>query len=359
MGVIRYYVDEHIAGAVVRALRARGVDAKTVTEARLRQAEDDEHLAFALRENRVTVTCDADYLRLHAQGVEHAGIVYSPRQMGIGALVRRLLLIHGVFTAEEIAAMGDMVTSPSYRHVPTGRLALLAQRLGRVFASASTWYRLVRERGWRRPRLRIHPPGPREGVRADVPNEIWHIDTTVVRLLDGTRAFVQAVIDNFSRRILAWRVSDRRDAGTSVALLLEAGSAVDDTLVPQLMADRGTENCNRKVDALVEQGRLRRVLAMVDVAFSNSLIEAWWRSLKHNWLFLQQLDSVAAVRRHVAFYVEEHNTSIPHSAFQGQTPDEMYFGRGDDLPDRLAAARTAARELRLTRNRARQCGVCA
>jgi transposase InsO family protein len=255
--------------------------------------------------------------------------------------------------------MGDMVTSPSYRHVPTGRLALLAQRMGRVFASASTWYRLVREREWRRPRLRIHPKGPKEGVRADEPNEIWHIDTTVVRLLDGTRAFVQAVIDNFSRRVLAWRVSDRRDAGTSVALLLEAGSAVDETLVPQLMADQGSENCNRKVDALVERGLLRRVLAMVDVAFSNSLIEAWWRSLKHNWLFLQQLDSVAAVRRHVAFYVEEHNTSIPHSAFQGQTPDEMYFGNGDGVPDRLADARAAARELRLTRNRARQCGVCA
>jgi hypothetical protein len=64
---------------------------------------------------------------------------------------------------------------------------------------------------------------------------------------------------------------------------------------------------------------------------------------------------VAAVRRHVAFYVEEHNSEIPHSAFQGQTPDKMYFGGGDGVPDRL----TAARELRLTRNRARQCGVCA
>jgi transposase InsO family protein len=34
---------------------------------------------------------------------------------------------------------------------------------------------------------------------------MWHIDTTVIRLLDGTRAYLHAVIDNFSRRILAWR----------------------------------------------------------------------------------------------------------------------------------------------------------
>jgi transposase InsO family protein len=37
---------------------------------------------------------------------------------------------------------------------------------------------------------------------------MWHIDTTVIRLLDGTRAYLHAVIDNFSRRILAWRVAE-------------------------------------------------------------------------------------------------------------------------------------------------------
>jgi len=46
-----------------------------------------------------------------------------------------------------------MVTSAEYRHVPTGTLAVLAQRLGKVWASRSTWYRLVRQPGWRRPRL--------------------------------------------------------------------------------------------------------------------------------------------------------------------------------------------------------------
>ena len=55
------------------------------------------------------------------------------------------------------------------------------------------------------------------------------------------------------------------------------------------------------------------------------MIEAWWRSLKHQWLFLHSLDSVPTIRRLVAFYVDEHNRVLPHSAFRGQTPDEMYF----------------------------------
>jgi transposase InsO family protein len=37
---------------------------------------------------------------------------------------------------------------------------------------------------------------------------MWHVDTTAIRLLDGTRAYLHAVIDNFSRRILSWRVAD-------------------------------------------------------------------------------------------------------------------------------------------------------
>jgi transposase InsO family protein len=253
-----------------------------------------------------------------------------------------------------------MVTSREFRHVPTGRLAILAQRIGRVLASASTWYRLVRERGWRRPRHRIHPKGPKVGIRATKPNDVWHIDTTLIRLLDGTRAYLHAVIDNFSRRILAWRLHGQFDPGTSADLLVEAARGVSgDTTPPMLLADAGVENRNHSVDELIESGLLRRVLAMTEIRFSNSLIEAWWRSLKHNWLFLNQLDSVSKLRRLVAFYVEEHNANIPHSAFRGQTPDEMYFGTGAAVPDRLAAAKQDACRRRLEANRAAQCSVCA
>jgi transposase InsO family protein len=237
---------------------------------------------------------------------------------------------------------------------------MLAQRLGRVFASASTWHRLVRERGWRRPRLRIHPEGPKIGIRASRPNEIFHIDTTVIRLLDGTKAYLHAVIDNFSRRILAWRVADRFDPGNAIAVLLQAGrSALGIQPPPTVMADAGVENVNGNVDALIQSGLLRRVLAMSEICFSNSMIEAWWRGLKHQWLFLNTLDSVSRVRTLVAFYVAEHNSKLPHAAFRGETPDEMYFGKGAGVPDQLAAARTVARAARLKANREARCAVCA
>src|SRR5262245_37010014 len=125
-------------------------------------------------------------------------------------------------TPREVLAIKDMVTAPEYRHVPTGTLAVLAQRLSKVCASPSTWYHLVRKYGGRRPRLRVHPAKPKIGLRTTHANEMWHIDTTVIRLLDGSRAYLHAVIDNFSRRILAWRVSETFTPANSVAVLVEA-----------------------------------------------------------------------------------------------------------------------------------------
>ncbi len=260
-------------------------------------------------------------------------------------------------TPTDVETIKEMVTSQEYRHVPTGTLAVLAQRLGKVFASSSTWYRLLRLHKWRRPRRRVHPSKPKVGIRACSPNEIWHVDTTLIRLLDGSRAYLHALIDNYSRRILAWKVSATFDPSTTAELLLGASSGLADEK-PTLLADGGVENFNRAVDELVESGLLRRLLAMTEITFSNSLIESWWRTLKHQWLYLNTLDTVSALEKLVPFYVEEHNTRLPHSAFRGQTPDEMYFETGKDIPNQLETARGTARQSRLEINRNNSCPTC-
>jgi putative transposase len=262
-------------------------------------------------------------------------------------------------TPAEVRGIEDMVTALEYRHVPTGTLAVLAQRLGKVWASPSTWYRLVRKYGWRRPRLRVHPAKPKIGLRTTRPDEMWHIDTTVIRLLDGTRAYLHAVIDNFSRRILAWRVADTFAPVNSVTVLLDASrAAAPSDTAPVVLADAGVENVNAQIDELIHTGVLRRLLAFTELKFSNSMIEAWWRSLKHQWLFLHSLDSITTVRRLVAFYVDEHNRVLPHSAFRGQTPDEMYFGTGDTVPADLTSRAAAARRRRVEANRSASCETC-
>ena len=69
-------------------------------------------------------------------------------------------------------------------------------------------------------------------------------------------------------------------------------------------------------------------------------------------------DNVTTVRRLVAFYVDEHNRVLPHSAFRGQTPDEMYFGTGEGVPADLASRAASARRARLEANRSTSCTTC-
>jgi transposase InsO family protein len=264
----------------------------------------------------------------------------------------------GQLTAGEVATIKDMVLAPEHRHMPLGTLARYAQRIGKVFASATTWAKLVRERGWRRPRLRIHPPKPTVGVRASQPNQVWHVDISVIRLIDGTKVYLQAVLDNYSRKILAWTVSERLDPTNTCQVLLAAGKHLVTVGRPLVYADSGVENVNGAVDSVLLTACLERILAQVEVAFSNSLIEAYWRSLKHQWLFLNTLDSVTRVRALVEFYVDEHNTKMPHPAFSGQTPDEMFFGTDATAPDELALAKSNARAARMAANRAISCERC-
>lgn len=259
-------------------------------------------------------------------------------------------------TAEEIQKIRGHVLDPNLRHMGLRALCLHAQRRGIVFASRSTWRRLIASRGWRRPRPRLHPPKPKLRLRASGPNQWWHLDLTVIRLLDGSKIYLHAVMDNFSRKVLAWEIRERVMGRTTTAILERAVRFLDDHEV-KLMTDSGVENVNETVDELLAVSPLHRVLAQVDVPESNSMLEAFWRSLRHQWLYLHELDSLATVRKLVDFYVVEHNSVIPHAAFDGQTPDEIYFGRPSIAPE-LPAHRRAARSARLELNRSRSCESC-
>ena len=125
-----------------------------------------------------------------------------------------------------------------------------------------------------------------------------------------------------------------------------------------VVTDGGSENFGEVDQLLEDSSSLSRVLAKVDIVCSNSLIEAFWRQLKHAWLFLNTLDSTVAVRRLVAFYVGEHNEKIQRAVLGGRTPDEVHFGREENLLERLSEHRKRAQRVRSAANRAASCHRC-
>ena len=98
---IRFYLDENVENQVAKGLRTRQIDVLTTAEANHIGWKDVQHLAFALAEKRVIVTQDSDFLKLHAQGQQHAGIIYYNVQIHpFKQILRRLLLIHEILKPE-------------------------------------------------------------------------------------------------------------------------------------------------------------------------------------------------------------------------------------------------------------------
>jgi hypothetical protein len=101
---IRFHLDECCDPAVAAGLRRRGIDVTTTPDVGLLHAEDEEQAVYGLAENRVVVTHDTDFLALHATGIHHAGIAFSQKDtLGIGEVIRRLVLIWEIYEPDEIA----------------------------------------------------------------------------------------------------------------------------------------------------------------------------------------------------------------------------------------------------------------
>jgi putative transposase len=94
---------------------------------------------------------------------------------------------------------------------------------------------------------------------------------------EALRTYLYAVIDNVSRRILAWRVADTF-AVNSVTVLLDASrTAAPSETTPIVLANAGVENVNAQVDDLIVTGVIRGSWHFTELKCSNSMIEPWWR----------------------------------------------------------------------------------
>lgn len=101
---IKFHLDESCNPAIARALKERGIEITTRAEASLLRASDEAQLKHARSENRVLVTHDADFLRLNAASVPHAGIAYChPESRSVGEIIRKLVLIWEILEPEDMS----------------------------------------------------------------------------------------------------------------------------------------------------------------------------------------------------------------------------------------------------------------
>jgi len=179
------------------------------------------------------------------------------------------------------------------------------------------------------PENRIYPYLLR-GVEIIRANQVWATDITYIQLARGF-CYLVAVMDWFSRYVLAWRLSNTLDASFCVECLEEAF----DYGKPEIFNnDQGTQFTSKEFTQRLLDKNIRISMDGRGRVFDNIFIERLWRTVKYGNIYVQEYPTMIAARNGLREYFNVYNTERLHQSLGYQTPWEVYSGLKFCPPDR-------------------------
>ena len=153
-------------------------------------------------------------------------------------------------------------------------------------------------------------------------NQVWALDTTYVRMARGF-VYLTAVVDVYSRRVLAHRVAITLEAVHAVDALQEAYIRFGK---PEIInTDQGSQfTAQDFVEAVIDNG-VKLSMDGRGAWRDNVFVERLWRSVKYERVSLRAYDSVAVARADIAQYIAWYNGERGHSSLAGKTPEQMWL----------------------------------
>jgi putative transposase len=150
-------------------------------------------------------------------------------------------------------------------------------------------------------------------------HQVWALDTTYIRMEKGF-VYLTAVVDVFSRCILAHRVAITMEALHAREVLEEALARYDP---PEIVnTDQGAQfTAQEFVDAVLASGA-KLSMDGRGAWRDNVFVERVWRSVKYERVYLKAYDSVSQARADITDYITWYNTQRGHSSLGGKTPDQ-------------------------------------
>jgi putative transposase len=159
------------------------------------------------------------------------------------------------------------------------------------------------------------------GVAVIRPNQVWSTDITYIRLARGF-VYLVAVIDWYSRKVLAWRLSNTLDSAFCVDCLEQALQTYG---IPEIFnSDQG---CQFTSEAFT--GVLKALCISISMdgrgrALDNIFVERLWRSVKHEDVYLKGYDTMPEAQLGLMKYFLFYNRERTHQSLDYKTPDVVY-----------------------------------
>ncbi len=176
------------------------------------------------------------------------------------------------------------------------------------------------------------------GVAIVRPDQVWGTDLTYIRLAHGF-AYLVAIMDWYSRRVLSWRLSNTMEAAFCVDCLEEALRVHGK---PEIFnSDQGSQFTSDAYSGVLQREGVVISMDGRGRAFDNIFVERLWRSVKHEDVYLKGYGSMSELAAGLAEYFFFYNGERPHQALGNLTPDVVYqtaIGGGAMIVDKYPRA---------------------
>ena len=165
------------------------------------------------------------------------------------------------------------------------------------------------------------------GLIIDRPNQVWCADITYIPLARGF-GYLVAVMDWYSRKVLAWRFSNTIDQQFCVDALHEALVSYG---APEIVnTDQGSQFTSEAFTTAVKDSGAKVSMDGKGRWMDNRFIERLWRSLKHEDVYLKCYETMREAEEGIAYYLTFYNQKRPHQALNGGTPNSVYHRQNQD-----------------------------
>jgi putative transposase len=162
-----------------------------------------------------------------------------------------------------------------------------------------------------------------KGLDINRPNQVWATDLSYIPMAKGF-VYVVAIMDWYSRKVLAWRISNTMDADFCVEALEEAISRYG---APDIFnTDQGAQFTSDAFTRVLKAAGIRISMDGKGRWVDNVFVERLWRSLKYEEVYLKAYETVAEARLGIGNYFRFYNRDRRHQSLERQTPDQVYEG---------------------------------
>ncbi|WP_447953470.1 IS3 family transposase [Sphingopyxis chilensis] len=279
-----------------------------------------ERKAMIDRSHDLAVTRQA-----RALGISRGSVYYLPKPASMVELeiMRRMDELHLEYPFAGSRMLRDLLRQEGF---VIGRLRV-----------ASLMKRMAIDAIYRRPNTSKSAPGHKvypyllRKLAITRPNQVWATDISYIPMARGF-VYLVAIVDWFSRKVLAWRVSISMDVSFCIEALEEALARYGK---PEIFnTDQGSQFTSIAFTSVLQRSGIAISMDGRGAWRDNVIVERLWRSVKYEEVYLRAYGAVSEARASIGRYFEFYNGKRPHSSLGARTPDQMYF---DNLPLAVAA----------------------